>query len=126
MTWKKGLTVASSIVALIAVASYVWLSFLRLPSVSVSDVKQRETLVLGKEAGKPIFGMMIRGSGHIEGEAEIALILGGHPYRVVNLSGTVEFEWGGDWYSETAEVRYEPKNVRSGQLTLRYQFHRLH
>ena len=53
------------------------------------------------------------------------MLLGGEPYKVKKLSGKVNFEWGGDWYSETAEIRYEPVKVRSGRLILHYRFHRL-
>ena len=35
------------------------------------------------------------------------------------------FEWGGDWYAETATVRYEPAGVRSGKVVLHYRFHKL-
>ena len=96
-----------------------------MPSVVVSDVRQPETLVLGKKTGNPYtYGITIRGSGEIDGEAKISLLLNGEQYRVEKLSGKVDFEWGGDWYSETAEIRYEPGNVRSGKLLLRYRFHR--
>jgi len=50
------------------------------------------------------------------------LLLHGEPYKVAKLSGKVDFEWGGDWYAETAEIRYEPEDVRSGKVVLYYRF----
>jgi hypothetical protein len=122
---KRLLTSSSFVVAAatVAIAWYVWSSFIMMPSVTVSDVHQRETLVLGSKVGNPYtYGITIRGSGNIDGEAIISLMLNGEPYKVAKLSSKFDFEWGGDWYSETAEVRYEPRNVRSGRVTLRYRF----
>jgi hypothetical protein len=90
----------------------------------VRNVREAETLVLGRETGSPYtWAISIRGSGRIDGEATISLLMGeGRPYQTEHLSGTVDFEWSGDWYSETARVRYEPVNVRSGNVVLRYRF----
>jgi hypothetical protein len=100
-----------------AAVALVWFA-ISDPSVSVRDVRQPETLVLGVETGHPAYSISIHGSGRIDGEATITLLLGGQPYRVEKLSGRVDFRWGGDWYSETAEVRYEPADVRSGKVVL--------
>jgi hypothetical protein len=93
------------------------------PSVTVQDVRKAETLVLGQETGEHhTSGIWVHGSGYIDGEATISLQLGGTPYKVAKLAGKVDFTWGGDWYSETAEVRYEPAPARSGHVVLRYRF----
>lgn len=95
------------------------------PAVSVRDVREAETLVLGAETGRPAYAISVRGSGRIDGEATITLLLGGKPYRVEKLNGPVDFEWGGDWYNDTAEVRYEPTVVHSGKLVLYYSISKL-
>jgi hypothetical protein len=109
---------------LAAGAWFLWVSFIKMPSVSVSDVRQGETLVLGTKTGNPYtHGITIRGSGEIDGDATISLLLNGEQYKVAKLNGRIDFEWGGDWYSETAEVRYEPTNVQAGKVVLHYIFH---
>ena len=95
------------------------------PSASVRDVREAETLVLGSPTGGSAYAISIRGSGRLDGEATITLLLGGQPYRVERVTGPVDFRWGGDWYSETAEVRYEPANVRSGKVVLHYSISKL-
>ena len=103
---------------------FLWASFDKMSSVSVSDVRQGETLVLGTKTGSHhTHGVTIRGSGEIEGDATISLLLNGEPYKAATLNGRIDFEWGGDWYSETAEVRYEPADVRAGEVVLHYRFH---
>ncbi|HMF16053.1 MAG TPA: hypothetical protein VKE98_02550 [Gemmataceae bacterium] len=122
---KRLLVVGGVLLAtLVAIAVWFFADPL-LPNVTISDVRRPETLVLGKETGNPPYGITIRGSGEVDGEATLSLLLNGEAYKVEKLSGTVSFEWGGDWYSETAEIRYEPINVRSGKLIFHYRFHRL-
>lgn len=98
------------------------------PSTSVAfvrDVREAETLVLGTETGRPAYAISVRGSGRVDGEATITLLLRGQPCRVEKLNGLVDFRWGGDWYAETAEVRYEPAGVRSGKVVLHYSIIKL-
>jgi hypothetical protein len=70
----------------------------------------------------PVHSLSVRGSGTIQGHAEVTLILNGSPYRTEKLSGQVGFQWGGDWLSDEAEIRYTPTSVTSGSLKLRYKF----
>lgn len=103
---------------------FLWARFVLMPNVGLSDVRNRETLVLREELGKPVHGITIRGSGEVEGDATVSLVLNGDPYIVAKLNGKVDFQWGGDWYSETAQIRYEPEAVRSGKVVLHYRFRR--
>ena len=89
----------------------------------VADVTKPETIVLKKNAGQgAIYSFSVIGSGEIHGSAEISLILNGGPYKTEKLSGKVDFHWGGDWYTDQAEVRYTPTSVTSGSLKLKYEF----
>lgn len=92
-------------------------------SISVADVRKAETVIL-ESTGKPgkVHAIGIRGSGEIEGEATVMLMLDGKPYKTETLNGPVRFKWGGDWYSNSAEIRYEPGNVSSGKLVIEYRF----
>jgi hypothetical protein len=91
--------------------------------VSVADVKKEEIVVLRKEPNQGnVYGISIRGSGNIDGEARIAWMLDGKPYKTKPLKKKVKFSWGGDWYSDTAEIHYEPVRVSRGELIIEYQF----
>ncbi|TVQ55429.1 MAG: hypothetical protein EA377_03485 [Phycisphaerales bacterium] len=115
---------------LLAVIIFIalWLLFAQssaLPSVSVSDVRQPETIVLEQETGDDsVRWLTVRGSGVLNGEATISWVVDGQPYRVEQLNDEIDFEWGRDWHSRTAEIRYEPGEVRSGTVSLHYKFHR--
>lgn len=89
----------------------------------IADVRKEEVIVLRSDPDRgPVHGISIRGRGSLEGEAQISLMLNGAPYKTEKLIGKVNFSWGGDWYSDTAEIRYEPIRVKSGQLVIEYEF----
>jgi hypothetical protein len=92
--------------------------------VSVRDVTKSETIVLRKKPGQgPIYAISIVGSGSISGDAEFQLILNGAVYQKKGITGRSSFEFGGDWYSDEAELRYVPKHVSDGNLMLKYSFY---
>ena len=84
--------------------------------------RQERLLLSSKHKSDTVHGIRIKGFGNIEGRASISLILNGKPYRTEALSGEVDFYWSGDWYSDTAEILYQPADVASGTVTLRYEF----
>ena len=89
----------------------------------VADVKKAEVIVLTKKPGQgAVHSLSVVGHGEIDGNATISLILHGGPYKTEDLSGKVEFRWGGDWYSDQAEVRYTSGTVAGGKLRLKYKF----
>ena len=89
----------------------------------VVDVTKAETIVLKKASGQgPVHSLSVTGSGEIQGDAEISLILNGGQYKTEKMSGKVDFRWGGDWYSDHAEIRYTPTSVTGGSLKLNYEF----
>ena len=82
-----------------------------------------ETITLQKETTQgDIHYITIVGKGNLDGTAEIVLILTGKPHKTEKLSGTVDFEWNGDWYSNSAKIEYRPSSVKSGSLRLEYNF----
>ncbi|MBE9114350.1 hypothetical protein IQ249_00415 [Lusitaniella coriacea LEGE 07157] len=92
-------------------------------SASVSDVTKEEVIVLETtKKSEDISSINIKGRGQIDGEATIVLMLNGEPYKTETLKDEVQFSWDGDWYSNTAEIRYTPVQVNSGDLTLEYSF----
>jgi len=89
----------------------------------VADVTKPETITLTKESGQGnIHSFSITGSGQIDGNATITIFLNGKPYKIEQLSDRVHFHWGGDWYSDSAEIKYEPLSVKVGSLVLKYRF----
>jgi len=92
----------------------------------VVDVTKSETIVLKKNPRQGlIHSLSVSGHGKISGKAEIVLILNAGPYKTKQLFGSVDFRWGGDWYSDQAEIRYTPISVTGGSLKLRYTFNDL-
>lgn len=92
----------------------------------VPDVTKSETIILKKNPGQAaIYSLTVKGEGRIDGNAEIVLILNAEPYKTERLSGPVDFRWGGDWYSDQAEIRYRPMSTTAGSLRLKYQFNDL-
>ena len=91
--------------------------------VTVADVREEDVIILRNTSNpEHVYGIDIRGSGNLDGEATISLILNGEPYKTEKLKGPVSFNWGGDWYSDTAEIRYQPNNVKSGKVAIEYKF----
>lgn len=89
----------------------------------VADVTKPSAIVLTKQPSQgSIHSFSVSGSGEINGTAKISLILNGGPYKTETLSGSVSFQWGGDWYSDHAEIQYTPISVTRGNLKLKYKF----
>lgn len=74
---------------------------------------------------KRIVSIHIRGTGAVVGTAQIELMLNGLPYRTEKLAGPISFDWRGDWYSPTAEIRYRPIDAKDGKIALQYRFETL-
>jgi hypothetical protein len=88
-----------------------------------ADVTKPATIILKKNAEQgAVHSLSVVGSGELDGNAEITLILNGEPYKTETLSGKVDFRWRGDWYSDQAEIRYTPASVTGGSLKLKYEF----
>lgn len=91
---------------------------------NVVDVTKPEIIIIAKQRSQGgIHSLRIAGVGQITGNATISLFLNGKPYKVEHLSESVDFYWGGDWYSDSAEIKYEPTSVKSGKLKINYQFY---
>ena len=89
----------------------------------ITDVTKPETIILKKlKSQDRIHYLTIVGTGNIEGAGEITLMLNGKPYKTESLSGAVQFNWAGDWYSDSAKIEYKPTSVKSGKLNLQYHF----
>ena len=92
--------------------------------VDVRDVAKEENLILKKEKGQEhIHRLDIKIVGELDGDAEMSLMLNGKVYETAELSGMFDLKmYGGDWYSDSAELIYEPLNAKSGKVTIVYKF----
>ncbi len=89
----------------------------------IKDLQKPRVINLHKKPNQgTICSMGIRVSGMVNGEAQITLMLNETPYKTTKMNGTVNFTWGGDWYSNSMELHYQPLKVDSGSLTIEYHF----
>lgn len=92
-------------------------------SYCVDDVTKPRAIAINKDPSQGnIHSISVIAKGHLDGSAEIILILNGKPYKTEHLSGDVDFQWGGDWYSDAAQIEYKPLSVKNGYLSLHYRF----
>lgn len=107
------------ILLILTIGLYQWCYSLNEGSMVFSDVTKSTTQVM--RPGMPIlapsgFSMQLRGN--IDGTATLTLPDG----SIEQISGPVATDFGGEWYEATAELKYDPETVKSGQLTLEYFF----
>jgi hypothetical protein len=89
----------------------------------VTDLKKAHVLILQKKPNqKHVYSMGIHCYGKLEGEAQLVFMLNGTPYKTERMKGKVNIDWGGDWYSDSMELRYQPSSITSGQLVIEYTF----
>jgi hypothetical protein len=91
--------------------------------IEIKDLNKQQIITLNKESNQSnIHSIRIRGIGKIDGKANIFLLLNQKPYKAEELTDKVKFSWGGDWYSNSAELMYVPISVKSGTLSIEYKF----
>lgn len=95
-------------------------------SIAIRDVAKAETLKMGGQLGLGnTHQLTIHVSGVVDGTATISNPLALPGESPATISGAVELRWSGDFYSDAAEIRYSPQDVRGGNLAVTYQFHRV-
>lgn len=73
----------------------------------ITNLKEPQTIILHKKAyQKEIVSMALRCYGIIDGEAQLSLMLNGKRYKTETMKGNINIKWGGDWYSDSMELRY--------------------
>jgi hypothetical protein len=89
----------------------------------ITDVNKPQVIMLHALPGqKHINSLGIRGTVNINGKARVMCMTS----EYVNISGKSRFNQGGEWYTTTAELSYEPLNVQSGTIVIEYSFTDLH
>lgn len=92
-------------------------------NIEIKNIRTKETVILNKKSSKGnIHGIRIKITGQIEGESKISLILKNKEYKTNKLKDNFSFNWGGDWYSDSAQIIYEPVNAKNGKVLIEYEF----
>ncbi|HDZ68993.1 MAG TPA: hypothetical protein ENH43_01040 [Phycisphaerales bacterium] len=92
--------------------------------IGIDDVTQKTTVLLSSEKYQSsVHSIDILIAGHIDGSAIIYQSYeGGERYRTYNIEkGEVGLKIGGDWYDEKCLIEYEPHDVGSGNLKIKYR-----
>ena len=103
------------------------LHFISDRTVQIKNVHQKKTIRLTKREGQEhVFGFAVHVYGDIKGTAKLALSQDsskGTLHEEEVISGHTDLEWGGDWYTDTIDIVYEPLGeVDSGELEIAYEF----
>ncbi len=89
----------------------------------IQEVNKTQPITIRKNKNTGfVHSISIQGSGTLVGRAKISLMEGDILRNKEDLSSDINFNWSGDWYSDTAEIIYEPSGVLSGELVLKYSF----
>jgi hypothetical protein len=121
-------TVLRIVLALIVMggmAAVVWLYMASPPlqNVTLDDLTQPAEVVLKAPEGvTAVVGLQVIGSGQVDGDARIELVLNGRVHETFLIGGPVNIQWYGDWYSPEVHVRYAPAAAKDGSVKLGFRF----
>ena len=94
-----------------------------LPAVTIGDLSRPADVVLkAPEGSTAVVGLHVVGSGLVDGDARLELVLDGRVHETFLIQGPVDINWYGDWYSPEVQVRYTPGSAKGGSVKLGYRF----
>jgi len=74
-----------------------------------------------KDTQKNVVGYKIIFKGYIDGRAKIIIYNGDKIYNEKIISNKIEFNWGGDWYSDAIKLQYIPlSKIKKGNIEISY------
>jgi hypothetical protein len=89
----------------------------------IKDVTKAKVILLKKESfQKHIHSVYIKIDGHIKGSASVVFKHNNKLLSKKVISGSVNFNSSGEWYSDSITIKYIPSLVKSGNLVIRYRF----
>ena len=95
-------------------------------SVSIDDVTQKQIITLHKKTRGNVYSFQLLIEGTIDGRAVVQQLNSDKGvYRQANISTDVHLNWAGDWYTDECQILYEPTDVKSGSLQLKYKMETL-
>ena len=87
----------------------------------IADITKKELITLTKdEREHNVVSRHILILGHIDGSAIIRTY--GANQVIEEIKGKVRLRIGGDWYQDKCLIEYEPIDVTSGELRIKYRF----
>lgn len=91
---------------------------------TLPDVTKETMVTLHKKDSqkKAISGMRVDISGHVDGLADITLMLDGQPYDTKHVTGDIKINFSGEWYADTINIQYKPVSVQTGNISMNYEF----
>ena len=116
---------------LITATLFLYILYLKSSSsVNIKDINKKEVIYLRKSKHQEtVYGFSVKIIGKIEGVAKVTLRQSspkGNLHRKQIINGNVDINWGGDWYTDTIVIIYEPVGVvKSGKLKIDYEFNGL-
>ena len=124
---KKILLIIFVIALILAAIFYIRLASSPAHTIQVKDVTQKQILTLiEKDRPKYVHGISILITGYIDGTATIQRAYENKEmYGPSTITGKVNLRLGGDWYGDKCLITYQPFNVRSGKLQIKYDFRTL-
>ena len=93
--------------------------------IRIEDVTKRTSLtLLNQDTQRHTAGIVIYITGYIDGSAAITIATqkGHEVYKYHITKGKVRLKHASDWYEPECFLEYEPVDVQSGSLTLKYYF----
>jgi len=95
--------------------------------IQITDVTKKKLITLVKDERQgSVFAINILITGHIDGAAMIRRYYENSEKPFENIyeikKGRVRLKIGGDWYSDKCLIEYEPIDVTSGKLQIKYKF----
>ena len=86
----------------------------------IADVTKPTTLVLTPAPGQSalVHGFSLRIRGKIDGEAKVW----GTELPTNTFTGKFEMRRSGDYYASNCVIEYRPVGVRTGQISIEYEF----
>jgi len=98
--------------------------FFRGDILRLEKVDQKQIITLTKHhTQQGVYGIDILITGYLKGSATIQRAYEDKKmYAPSTVSGIVFLRFGGDWYNDKCLLIYEPINVKSGNLQIKYNF----
>jgi len=124
---KKILLIIFVIILILAAIFYIRSSSFQGQTIQVKDVTQKQILTLvEKDRPQYVHGISILITGYIDGTATIQQAYENKEmYGPSTIAGKVNLRLGGDWYGDKCLITYQPLNVKSGKLQIKYDFRTL-
>src|SRR3989338_2451964 len=121
---KKKLLIIFIIILSLAIFLYLKSSFFWGVTIQVKNVTQKQIItIVEKNRPRHVYRSRILITGYIDGTATIQRSYEDKKmYEPSTISGKVHLRFGGDWYGDKCLLIYEPSNVKSGKLQIRYDF----